>query len=294
MHRALDQDPRKRPDARGLRDALIAALRPEEDEEPSREHRVLPVPRVEPLRRAGTAALAGVSLVWLLTAFPVYPPSWTIPIALVIGLLAWRSPFAAGCALTAVAVPALWNQAEASALLVIPAAALWLRAGRGWSGRVLAPLAAVPLAMIGLGPAIVLVAATAPTPRRRFAEGAAGGILAVVAGGTMPHSATRALAGATDPLAPLGALLTTPAVLAIVLACAVLAPLYPVAAERTDGHRGRALALWITAFAATTVALPQLLSATPAAPAPAAAAAAVVAILAAAWALVAPRISLGS
>ena len=32
----------------------------------------------------------------------------------------------------------------------------------------------------------------------------------------MPHSATRALAGATDPLAPLGALLTTPAVLAVV------------------------------------------------------------------------------
>ena len=200
---------------------------------------------------------AAVTCAWVLTAFPVYPPAWTAPIAIILGTLAWKRPFAAGCVLAAVAVPALWNQAEASALLFAPAAILWLRAGRKWGARMWAPLAAVPLALIGIGPAIVLVAATAPTPRRRALEGAVGGLLAIVAGGTMPASATQSLAGANDPLSPLAALLATPAVAVLVLASAVFAPLLHEAVQPRDGRRGQALALWTLGFALCTVALPQ-------------------------------------
>jgi hypothetical protein len=293
IHRALDQDPRKRPTATELRDSLLAALRPEEeaDEKEERVPLALPTPRFA-LRLVAPVS-AAVTCAWLLTAFPVYPAAWTAPLAIALGLAAWRWPYASGCALAAIAVPALWNQAEASALLFAPAAILWLRAGRKWGSRMYAPLAAVPLALLGIGPAIVLVAATAPTPRRRALEGAVGGLLAIVAGGTMPAEATRSLAGANNPLDPVTALLGTPAVAVLVLACAVFAPLLHEALERTDGRRGQLLALWTLGFALCTVGLPQALANHEVPLLPAAFAALVAGILAAGWAVVAPRFSFG-
>jgi hypothetical protein len=291
VHRALDQDPTRRPDAAQLRDLLLAALQPEDEADQVQEPRALPRP--EFARRLVAPAAAAVTCAWLLTAFPVYPASWTPPIAIALGLLAWKRPFAAGCALTAVAVPALWNQAEASALLVAPAAILWLRAGRKWGARMWGPLAAVPLALLGIGPAIVLVAATAPTPRRRALEGAIGGLLAVVAGGTMPSSATESLAGANDPLAPVLALLGTPAVAVLVASCAVFAPLLHEAVQPRDGKRGQALGFWTLGFALCTVALPQALANHGVPLLPAAFAAVLAGILAAGWAVVAPRFSFG-
>jgi len=276
-----------------LRDSLLSALRPEEeaDEKEERVPLALPTPRIA-LRLVAPVS-AAVACVWLLTAFPVYPAAWTAPLAIALGLAAWRWPYASGCALAAIAVPALWNQAEASALLFAPAAILWLRAGRKWGSRMYAPLAAVPLALLGIGPAIVLVAATAPTPRRRALEGAVGGLLAIIAGGTMPADATRSLAGANNPLAPVTALLGTPAVAVLVLACAVFAPLLHEALERTDGRRGQLLALWTIGFALCTVGLPQALAGHEVPLLPAAFAALVAGILAAGWAVVAPRFSFG-
>jgi hypothetical protein len=291
IHRALDQDPRRRPTAAELRDSLLESMRPEDDEEPRREPRSLPGPELA--RQLVAPVAAAVTCAWMLTAFPVYPPAWTAPIAIVLGILAWKRPFAAGCVLAAVAVPALWNQAEASALLFAPAAILWLRAGRKWGARMWAPLAAVPLALIGIGPAIVLVAATAPTPRRRALEGAVGGLLAIVAGGTMPTAATQPLAGANDPLSPLAALLGTPGVGVLVLASAVFAPLLHEAVKPRDGRRGQALALWTLGFALCTVALPQGLADHGVPLLPAAFAAVLAGILAAGWVVVAPRFSFG-
>ena len=74
-------------------------------------------PRPELAGQLVAPVAAAVTCAWVLTAFPVYPPAWTAPIAIILGTLAWKRPFAAGCVLAAVAVPALWNQAEASALL---------------------------------------------------------------------------------------------------------------------------------------------------------------------------------
>ena len=89
-------------------------------------------------------------------------------------------------------VPAFWNLAEAAGLLWIGMAAIWLRLARDWGrNRPLAPLLAWPLALIGLGPAFVLVAATAPTQRRRIAEASLGAVIVLAAGGLVPAEATR-------------------------------------------------------------------------------------------------------
>ena len=91
--------------------------------------------------------------------------------------IAWFRPLAALTVGAVICVPAFWNLAEAAGLLWIGMAALWIRFARDWDrNRVLAPLLAWPLALIGLGPAFVLIAATAPTTRRRIAEATLGAI----------------------------------------------------------------------------------------------------------------------
>ena len=121
-----------------------------------------------------------------------------------------------------------------------------------------APLAAVPLALLGIGPGDRAGRRHRADTRAGGAlEGAVGGLLAIVAGGTMPASATQSLAGANDPLAPLdGAPGRARGGAVLVLACAVFAPLLHEAVERTDGRRGQALALWTLGFALCTVGSP--------------------------------------
>jgi len=153
------------------------------------------------LAPAAVAVLAGWAALFTLTAFPVYPPSWTIPIAVLLAGLAWRWPRAAAITGAVLAVPAFWNFAQAAGLAWIVLAGAWTWTSvRGGGRRCLAPLVAGPLALIGLGPAFVLVAATAPTPRRRAAEAAAGAVVAATCGGWAGLRPVRSLSGANSPL----------------------------------------------------------------------------------------------
>jgi hypothetical protein len=184
VDRALERDPGRRPGAAGLRDALLRGL--VEDEEPEedgvwagdRRGRPRPIgtrshgqmallPRPDRAARPARAVLAGIALAWALVAFPVYPASWSLPLAVVAGLLAYRRPVAAASFAALVCIPAFWNYAEAAGLVWAGLCAAWIWAGRRWEGtsRLLAPLAAIPLGLAGLGPAYVLVAATGPSSR---------------------------------------------------------------------------------------------------------------------------------
>jgi hypothetical protein len=298
IQRALHRDPRRRPSAIELRDQLLASLRPEADEDDDvvsaayqREPRELP--RLERLQRPAVTALLATSLVLALTAFPVYPSAWTLPLAGLIALLAWRWPFVAAAAGCALCLPAFWNHSQAGALLYAPLVVTWLRAGRKWGARMTAPLVAAPLALLGIGPAIVLLAATAPTPRRRAAEATAGGLIAIVWGGMISHRAAAGLAGANDPLDYLRALGQSPATLLVWLGMVGFALMLPLAWSRRGSRRVQALALWGLGFALATVALPAAIASHPEALVPAAGTAALVAILPAASALAAPRLRLG-
>jgi len=152
---------------------------------------------------------------------------------------------------------------------------------------------AAPLAVLGIGPAIVLLAATAPAPRRRAAEATAGGLIAIVWGGMISRHAAATLRGADSPLVYVTALLHSPATLLVWLGMIGFALMLPVAWGRAGSRRMQALTLWGLGFALATVALPAALTSHPEAVAPAAAAAALVAILPAASALAAPRIRSG-
>jgi predicted Ser/Thr protein kinase len=269
LERAMHPDPNRRPDAAGLRDQLLAAIAaPSVDQAPGFAPEAAPGPRrmslpLERLRdRGGPAAsalLAGLAVAFTLTAFPMYPPSWTIPLAVLLGALAWRRPLAALTAGAVVAVPAFWNYAEAAGLLWIGLAAAWIWTSRHNTGRrCLAPLAAVPLALVGMGTAIVLVSATAPTRGRRAAEAGAGAIVAAVCGGWATAHATAGLAGASSPFAYLRVIERDPALTAMCLAMVAFAVLLPFAwwAER----RTQATVLWGLSFVLAAVGIPYLLA----------------------------------
>jgi hypothetical protein len=216
----------------------------------------------------------------------MYPPAWTIPLAVLLGALAWRRPFAALVAGAIVAVPVFWNFAEAAGLVWIGLAAAWIWASRRTPGRrCLAPLAAVPLGLIGMGTAIVLVAATAPTRGRRAAEAAAGTIVAAVCGGWAGDRLSAGLAGANSPFAYLQVIDRDPALAAACAAMVAFAVLLPFAwwAER----RTQATALWGLGFALTAIGIPQLLAGGSAALG-AEIAAVVTAIIPAVWAVAGP------
>jgi eukaryotic-like serine/threonine-protein kinase len=300
IQRALDRDPRRRPSALELRDGLLAAMRtePEDDEVVSAMHERPPreLPRlelVEKLQRPAEALLVAGSLIFMLGAFPVYPSSWTLPLAALIGLLAWRSPWAATSAAAALCLPAFWNFSQAAALVYAPVTVIWLRAGRKWGSRMLVPLTAIPLSLLGIGPAVVLVAATAPTPRRRAAEAAAGGLVAIVAGSLLSHRAAQLLPGANSPTVFLRALAESPATLLIWAAVIGFSLLLPLAWSSRGPRRMQGLVLWGLGFALVAAALPAAMARHPEALLPAASAAALVAILPAASALAAPRFRLG-
>jgi hypothetical protein len=146
-----------------------------------------------------------------------------------------------------------------------------------------------PLALVGLGPAYVVGAAPAPTPRRRLAEGLAGGVVCLVTGNLVSHHALHGVAGADNPGVLGEALLRAPAALALVAAMGAFAVLLPVALEHRDDRRLRAIAAWGLGFGVAVVGLPQLVAARPGAWVPAAAAALLAAIIPVAWALASPR-----
>jgi len=269
LERALHPDPGRRPDAAGLRDGLLAAIAgpsvtaaPGFAPEAAPGGRRIAIP-FERLRDRGapaaSALLAGLAVAFTLTAFPMYPPAWTVPLAALLGALAWRRPLAALTAGAALAVPAFWNFAEAAGLLWIGLAAGWILLSRHNPGRrCLVPLAAVPLALVGMGTAIVLVAATAPTRARRAAEAGAGAIVAAVCGGWATAHGSAALAGATSPVAYLHLLARDPALAAIGIAMVAFSVLLPFAwwAER----RTQAVALWGLGFGLAAVGIPHLLT----------------------------------
>jgi eukaryotic-like serine/threonine-protein kinase len=267
LERALHPDPARRPDAAGLRDGLLAAIAaPSVAAAPGFVPEAAPAGRriaipFERLRERGapaaSALLTALAMAFTLTAFPMYPPAWTIPLAALLGALAWRRPLAALTAGAAVAVPPFWNFAEAAGLLWIGLAAAWIWMSRRNPGRrCLVPLAAVPLALVGMGTAIVLVAATAPTRARRAAEAGAGAIVAAVCGGWAAHSAT--LAGAGSPAAFVHVVSGDPAPAAAGLAMIAFAVLLPFAwcAER----RTQAAALWGLGFGLAAIGVPYLLA----------------------------------
>jgi hypothetical protein len=231
--------------------------------------------------------------VFVLTAFPVYPQAWTLPLAAVVAALYWRWPVVATSVAAALCLPAFWNYSQAAALIFAPLAAIWIRAGRRWGARMLVPLTAIPLTLLGIGPAVVLVAATAPTPRRRAAEAAAGGLVAIVTAPLIAARATEPLPNANSPLVYLTALERSPATVLVWLAVIGFSVLLPVAWAQAGQRRVQALALWGIGFALVAAGLPAALASHPGALAPAVGAAALVAILPAASAVAAPRFRLG-
>lgn len=304
--RALATDPARRPSAAEFRDQLLESIRPEQDSEeaavadavpapePKRRKAAVPVASLDLPLRVGGSLLAAASLAWTLGAFPVYPPLWTLPLAALVGWLAWRRPLPALTVAAALLVPAFWNHAEAAGIAWIVLAGAWIVGNRRWSAgrRCLSPLCAVPLALAGLGPAYVLVAATAPSARRRAAEAAAGGIVMLVAGNGLTHHAVRHVAGANQPLVLIEALAQAPQAIATIAAMVVFAVLLAPAWHHRDDHRLQGVILWGMGFALAVAGLPQLVADGPHTWVPAAVAAMVAAIIPAAWALASPRLSM--
>jgi hypothetical protein len=231
-------------------------------------------------------------MAWALVAFPVYPASWSLPLAVIAGLLAYRRPVAAASFAALVCIPAFWNYAEAAGLVWAGLSAAWIWGARRFdaTSRLLAPLAAIPLGLAGLGPAYVLVAATAPTRGRRAAEAAAGAVVAAVSGGWLPHHAAKVLPAASSPATYATAVGRAPEVLAIAAAMVVAAVLLPAAWRLDDSRRVQAVVLWGIAFGLAVAGAPHLLGDRPGAAPGAAVAATLVGILAVAWALAGPRL----
>ena len=305
IDRALEHDPSRRPDASEMRDRLLRGLAeaeagPSEVKAPlggrrpidTRDHGKMALPRFRRAVRPGAALLSALAVAWVLVAFPVYPASWSLPLAALTGFLAYRSPVAAVSFAGLICIPAFWNYAEAAGLVWAGLCATWIWAGTRWGGtsRLLAPLAAIPLALMGLGPAYVLIAATAPTPRRRAAEAAAGAVVAAVAGGWLPGPAARVLPAASSPMAYATALGRAPEMIAITAAMVVAAVLLPVAWRLDESRRVQALVLWGIGFGLAVAAAPHLLGDRPGAAPGAAVAATLVGILPVAWALAGPRL----
>jgi serine/threonine-protein kinase len=279
LERAMHSDPGRRPTAAGLRDLLLAAIA-----EPAVAAAPGWSPEAAPVARRARA----------LPAVPMYPPAWTLPIAGLLAVLAWRRPRAAAAAGAVLVVPAFWNFGQAAGLVWVALAAAWAwatpRTGGGRQ-RCLVPLWAGPLALIGLGPAFVIVAATAPTKARRAVEAAAGAVVAATCGGWAGPALSRALAGANSPLAYARVVGHDPALAATAGAMVAFAVLLHPAwrAER----QLQALSLWGLGFGLAVAGIPQLLRGGGAGVA-GEAAVVLTAIIPAAWAVAGPDRKRGS
>jgi eukaryotic-like serine/threonine-protein kinase len=304
VDQALDHNPSRRPAAGEMRDRLLRGLS-EDDAQAApadrpgrlrsigiRSHGQMALPRTGRAARPARAVLSGVAMAWVLVAFPVYPAAWSLPLAVIAGGLAYRRPVAAASFAGLVCIPAFWNYAEAAGIVWAGLCAAWIWAGTHWGGssRLLAPLAAIPLGLAGLGPAYVLIAATAPTPRRRAAEAAAGAVAAAVAGSWLPAHAARVLPAASSPMTYATALGRAPEVVAIAVAMVIAAVLLPVAWRLEDSRRVQGVVLWGIAFGLAVAGAPHLLGDGPGAAPGAAVAATLVGILPVAWALAGSRL----
>ncbi|MGH3073834.1 MAG: serine/threonine-protein kinase, partial [Gaiellales bacterium] len=163
IDRALSHDPSRRPDASEMRDRLLRGLA-EAEAEPgeakakaplsgrrpigTRDHGQMALPRFRRAIRPAAALLSALAVAWVLVAFPVYPASWSLPLAALTGFLAYRSPVAAVSFAGLICIPAFWNYAEAAGIVWAGLCGTWIWAGTRWGGtsRLLAPLAAIPLA----------------------------------------------------------------------------------------------------------------------------------------------------
>ena len=251
------------------------------------------LPRLERLQRPAATALVAFSLAYMLTAFPVYPSSWTLPLAGLIALIAWRRPVAGVAVAAALCLPAFWNYSQAGALVYAPLMVAWIQAGRKMGTRVLVPLTAIPLTPGRHRPGRGAGGGHRADGRRRAAEAAAGGLVAIVTGPLIAHQAARALPSADSPLVYLQALAGSPGTVLVWLAMIAFGVLLPLAWAR----RGRAgCRRWRFGESGSRWSRPACRPRLPATPRPShlrRRAAALVAILPAASALAAPRIRLG-
>ena len=292
VHRALDRDPRRRPDAATFRDQLLALLRTDEKEQEAAAPTPMVLPSLGRLQQPAQSVLLGFALAHTLTAFPVYPASWTLPLAIVIAALAWRSPLTGAVSAALLCLPAFWNYSEGGAVVYAVAVGVWLATSRRSGARMLTPLLAGPMALVGLAPLYVLIAATAPNTRRRAAEAVAGGLIATLWAGVLPARATAGLPATNDPLAYAHALAASPVLLGALGAQAAFAVLLPIAWHtHPNTRRMQALAIWGLGFALCALALPTLAGGQAGAVPAATAAAFVAGIIPAAWALAAPRLA---
>ena len=94
IDRALEHNPSRRPDASEMRDRLLRGLAeaeagPSEAKAPlggrrpigTRDHGQMALPRFRRAVRPGAALLSALAVAWVLVAFPVYPASWSLPLA---------------------------------------------------------------------------------------------------------------------------------------------------------------------------------------------------------------------
>lgn len=298
----MHSDPGRRPSAAGLRDLLLAAVAEPAvaaapgfapEAAPARERLRLPLSVRGVARQAAPAVIVGWSMAWLLTVFPMYPSTWTLPVAGALAFLAWWHPRAAAAAGGVLAIPAFWNFAQAAGLVWIAAAAAWIWAAGHTAGgreRLLAPLWAGPLALIGFGTAFVFVAATAPTRGRRALEAGAGAVVAAVAGGWAHAPLVSTLPGASSPVVYARLLVHDPALVATAAALPAFAVLLAMA--RASRRRTESLALWGLGFALAAIGVPALLSHHPIGLG-AEVATGLTAIIPAAWAVARPRRAAG-
>lgn len=177
---ALDRAVRPRPGDRGTIGELRAALKdaaPQLDDEGGPEPREttarLPSARIPGRALAGAAAGALVALV-LTRAGPAAAPAPVLVLAVLAGLLVAAAPRAGWLAVAAAAVTwiagARPGEAPLIAAALVASPLLLPRDGRWWSAPALAPL----LALAGLAPAFLALAALPRRPLARAGLGAAG------------------------------------------------------------------------------------------------------------------------
>jgi serine/threonine-protein kinase len=238
--RALDLDPRRRPDAGALAGALRLAGRKRRARKGGGQ--TLAVPAVVP--RLLPAALAGAFALWVAWAIPFYPGGWPLGLAALAAGAAFLQPrLGLGFALLVPVLP-LGNFALGAAVLygvvaVCLVVVCWREAQHGLL-FVLGPLLA-PISALGLLP---LAALGVRSPLRRGTQIAASvlaaGIVAGIRGSPLPFDGAAApslgVAAAGDPVdvaaALWRALLDRPALAVETLVLAAVAVLLPYARAR--------------------------------------------------------------
>jgi Protein kinase domain len=187
VDRALEVDPRRRPSARALADALRGAAprtRPKRAKQrPGVAVPTVALPRADALARGSSAALAGAFAGWTTLALPFFPSAWWLGLGALAAVVTYfRARLGLALALAAPVLP-LGNVSFGLAVAYAVVAAGWLvlcwREPRAALLAALGPLLG-PVAALGLLP---LAAWPLRSPLRRGLQVAAGVVLAAVAAG---------------------------------------------------------------------------------------------------------------